>query len=216
METIIRPASLADKDAILDFINNAYAEDGEVLQQKMLNKWSWQYRENPCIDQEKDDSRFCCAVKGDQIVGQACMTPVKLKIKDQFHTASWGTDFVVLPVCRGEGVGKKLMQIEIAHAKFMIGLRLHPLTFKIAEKLGYRTLPPVPIYRRIVRFDGYLFYQYLLKATKSKPIVNRIAKILWNRFWFDKLVATLMNLILGTRNLLERQPKKKASPTLRK
>ena len=210
METIIQPASIADKDRILNFIKSAYVEDGDVLLQKMVDKWSWQYWENPCIDRQKDDLTILIATKGDQIVGQACMTPVKLKIKDQIHIATWGTDFVVLPVCRGEGVGKKLMQDEIDHSKFMIGLRLHPVTYKIAEKLGYKTLDPVPIYRRIARFDSYLFFQYLMKATKSKPAINGMAKTLWTRFWFDKLVAAAISSILGLRDLMERQPKKKS------
>jgi hypothetical protein len=210
METIIRPASLADKNAILNFIETAYAEEGDVIQQKMVKKWSWQYWDNPCVDQQKDELSILVATKENQIVGQACMTPVKLKIGDQYHTAFWGTDFIVMSVCRGEGVGKKLMQIEMEHAKFMIGLRAHPVTFKIARKLGYNTLEPVPIYRRIVRFDKDLCYQYLMKATKSSNLLNRIAKTFWNHLWFDKLVATAINIILGLRNLLERQPQKES------
>jgi hypothetical protein len=208
MDTIIRPASTSDTDAILKFIQSAYMNQGELLFKKILYRWPWQYRENPSIVSKNDELTILIATKGDEIVGQACMTPVKLKIGSQFHTASWGTDFIVSPVCRGEGIGKKLMQIEAEHSKFMIGIRATGVTRKIAEKIGYKTLDPVPFYRRIVRYDGFLFYQYMLKATKSRPVINRLVKTLWNKFWLDKLTATAMNSILGARNLLERQRKK--------
>lgn len=210
METIIRLASLDEKSAHLKFIETAYAEEGHVLQQKMLKRWTWQYCDNPCIDQEKNDLNVVIAIRGDQIVGQACLTPVKLKIEDQFYTAFWGGDTIVLPVCRGQGVAKKIMQGQIDHAKFMIGIRAHPITFKIARKLGYKTLDPVPIYRRVVRFDNYIFFHHLMRATKSKPVINRLVKTLWDGFRFDKLIGTVTSVILGARNLIERQPKKES------
>lgn len=213
MESIIRQASIADKDAILDFVKVAYADYGEIIQQKMLQRWIWQYRENPYIDSGKDNLTILITTKGDQIVGQACMTPVKLKIEDQYYTAFWGTDFIVLAVCRGEGIGKKLMQIEVELAKFMIGLNMPPVTRGIAAKLGYKTLDTVPVYWRLIRFDDFLFFQYLMKATKSKPVVKRIAKTLWKTLLVGKLVGILTTMGLGLRNFFERRLKKNG-PTI--
>jgi hypothetical protein len=209
MEVSVRLASLAEKDAHLKFLETAYAEEGKVLQQKMVKRWSWQYRENPCIDQARNGLSVLIATRGDQIVGQACLTPVMLKIADQYHLAFWGGDTIVLPECRGGGVATKIMQGQIENAKFMIGIRAHPITFKVAMKLGYQKLEPVPIYRRLVCFDDFLFFHCLMKATKSKPVINRIARVLWRTLFIGKLVAALTSLALGLRNLIERQPKKK-------
>lgn len=210
METNIRLASLTEKNKHLDFLRTAYAEEGDVMQQKMLKRWTWQYRENPCIDKEKDDLNVVIAIRGDQIIGQACLTPVKLKIENEFHTAFWGGDTIVLPSCRGEGVAKKVMQGQVDFAKFMMGIRAHPITLKVALKLGYKLLGPVPIYRRLVRFDNHIFYQHLMKATRSRPLINRMAKILWNGFRFDIIAASLTTFIVGLRNFLERRPKQES------
>jgi len=208
METTIRQALKSDKDAILTFVKNAYSEFGEVLQQKVLGRWSWQYLDNPCIDNGKDSLTILLASKEDKIVGQACMTPVKLKVGDQIHTASWGTDFIVLPVCRGEGVGKELMKIEVDLAKFMIGLDMPIITRKIAEKLGYKYLDTVTVYRRFVRLNRSLVYRYLMKRTSRNPAKNKTAKILCNIFRFDRLFSTVSNILLGLRNIFEKEPKK--------
>jgi predicted GNAT family N-acyltransferase len=209
MEISIRLASLAEKDAHIKFLETAYAEEGDVLQQKMVKRWSWQYRENPCIDQAKDDLTVVIANRGDQIVGQACLTPVKLKIENQYHLAFWGGDTIVLPQYRGGGVATKIMQGQIDNARFMIGIRAHPITFKVALKLGYQKLKPVPIYRRFVRFDDLLFFHYLMKATQSKPAIKWIARVMWKTLLIGKMVAAVTFLALGLRNLLERRPKKK-------
>jgi hypothetical protein len=209
MEVSIRLACLAEKEAHIKLLETAYTEEGAVLQQKMVNRWKWQYRENPCIDQAKDDLCVVIATIGDQIVGQACLTPVKLKIEDQYHLAYWGGDTIVLPECRGGGVATKIMQGQIDNARFMIGIRAHPITFKVAMKLGYQKLEPVPIYRRFVRFDDLLFFHYLMKATQSKPTIKWIARVLWKTLLFGKLVSAATSLTLGIRNLLERRVKTK-------
>jgi len=208
MQTTIRQALKSDKNAILTFVENAYSEFGDVLRQKVLGRWSWQYLDNPCIDKEKGSLTILLAHKGDQIVGQACMTPVSLKVDDQYHTASWGTDFIVLPVCRGEGVGKKLMKIEVDLAKFMIGLDMPVITRKIAEKVGYKYLDTVTVYRRFMRLNRSLVYRYLMKRTSRNPVKKKTAKILCNIFLFDRVFSTVANILLGLRNIFEKEQKK--------
>jgi len=208
MHTTIRQALKSDKDAILTFVENAYSEYGDVLQQKVLGRWSWQYLDNPCVDKEKDSLTILLAHKGDQIVGQACMTPVSLKVDDEYHTASWGTDFIVLPVCRGEGVGKKLMKIEVNLAKFMIGLDMPVITRKIAEKSGYKYLDTVTVYRKFVHLNRSLVYRYLMKRTVRNPAKNKTAKMLCHIFMFDRVFSTLANIFLDLRNIFQIEQKK--------
>jgi hypothetical protein len=206
METIIRRASIADKDAIWSFIKVAY---GDFSKHILPKRWTWQYLENPYIKKKNSDLPIILAIKDDQIVGQACVTSVKLKLGNEIHCATWGTDYIVLPVCRGEGVGKKLMQVEAAHFHFMIGLWMPFVTRKIAAQLGYKTLDPVYVYWRPVRLRRFFVNHYLMLKTKSKSASHRLVKISCRFFFVDRLIPAIMNLLWRLRDLIERWTKKK-------
>ena len=206
METIIRRASIKDKDAIWNFIKVAY---GDFSKHILPKRWNWQYRENPCVDKAEDDLPILLAIRGDQIVGQACVTEVVMKVGDNLHNATWGTDFIVLPICRGEGVGKKLMQIEVDHFTFMIGLWMPFVTRKIATHLGYKTLDPVNVYWRPGRLHKFFINYHLMMKAGYKGFSHQLVKICCRYFGFDWLISKLLNMIWRIRDLVERHTKKK-------
>jgi hypothetical protein len=206
METTIRRASIADKDDIWSFIKVAY---GDFSKHILPRRWTWQYLENPSTVKENSQLPIILAIKGDQIVGQACVTGVKLKLGNEIHLATWGTDYIVLPVCRGEGVGKKLMQVEAEHFPFMIGLWMPFVTRKIAAQLGYKTLDPVYVYWRPGRLHRFFVNHYLMLKTKGKPASHRLVKVACRFFFIDRLIPATMNLFLSMRGLMERWTKEK-------
>ena len=148
------------------------------------------------------------AIKDDQVVGQACVTPVELKVGEEICIATWGTDFIVLTACRGEGVGKKLMDVELDHYKFMIGLWMPYVTRRIAKQLGYKNLDPVIVYRRPVRLHKFFINNYLMPNKEKRPLIHRLFNIACRYFFFDRLVSIMMNIIWGVRDLLEKNTKK--------
>jgi GNAT superfamily N-acetyltransferase len=205
METIIRQASTADKDAIWNFIKVAY---GDFSKHMIPKRWTWQYSENPYVDKKKNVFPILLAIKDDQIVGQACVTPVELKVGDEIYIATWGTDFIVLPTCRGEGVGKKLMDVELDHYKFMIGLWMPYVTRRIAKQLGYKTLDPVIVYWRPVRLHKFFINNYLMPNKEKRPLSHRLFNIACRYFFLDRLISIMMNIIWGVRDLVEKNTKK--------
>lgn len=207
MKTAIRRASVDDKDAIWDFIKVAY---GDFSKHILPWRWTWQYRENPCIDIDEKSLPIILGIKDDQIVGQACVTPVELKVGDEIYLATWGTDFIVLPICRGEGVGTKLMEIENEHFNFMIGLWMPFVTRKIAAQLGYKTLNPVYVFWRPVRLNKFFIKHYLMVKTKPKPSIHRLVKISCRFFFADRLIPAILNQFSKFRDLIERWKKRKS------
>ena len=156
----------------------------------------------PVVKKENSFLPIILAIKDDQIVGQACVTGVNLKVGNEIHRATWGTDYIVLPVCRGEGVGKKLMQVEAEHFHFMIGLWMPFVTRKIAAQLGYKTLDPVYVYWRPVRLHRFFVNHYLMIKTKSKSSSHRLVKIACRFFFVDRLIPAIMNLFWRLRDLI--------------
>jgi predicted GNAT family N-acyltransferase len=114
----------------------------------------------------------------------------------------------VLPTCRGEGVGKKLMDVELDHYKFMIGLWMPYVTRKIAKQLGYKTLDPVIVYRRPVRLHRFFINNYFMPNKKKRPLTHRLFNIACRYLFFDAIASLLLNIILGARDLFETNTKK--------
>jgi len=205
MGTIMRRASVADKDAIWNFIKVAYGDSSK----HMLERWNWQYRENPYIKKEQNFLPMVLAVKDDQIVAQNCETPVKLKVGEEIYRATWGNDFIVLPDSRGQGVGLSLMQFHFKQTKLIMGLWLPFLTRSINEYLGAKTLDPVNAYWRPVRMHRFFVNSYLMLKTQNKPFSHRLVKILCRFFFFDRLIPIILNIVWGLRDFVERRTKEK-------
>ena len=66
-------------------------------------RWDWQYRRNPNAPAE--GPLIWVAREAATIVGHYATMPVRLAIKGQEFDAAWGTDVMVAPERRRQGVG---------------------------------------------------------------------------------------------------------------
>src|SRR3990172_11710019 len=106
---IIRQATLKDKDALWEFIKNAYEGEEKGLSRfKFPKRWIWQFTENPFFKETGDKLPIWIALKDDRIVGQICFQPVEVKIGDKIYNASYGSDMIVSKDCRGGGISPKI------------------------------------------------------------------------------------------------------------
>ena len=211
MQTFIRQASIDDKMAIWDFIKVAY---GDSAQYKIPDRWNWEYLENPSVDKNGKKLPIFIAIKDGQIAGQICAILSQIKIGDEIHQIAEGVDLVVLPICRGEGIGQKLIQSIAEHYKLYMVISAGAVTRRIYERLGYNKIEPIPIYRRLVKVNRESVFHFLMRKTENHMWLSRIATI-GCRIWFDKMISLIGNLLIGLRDLLERQTKREYRSEIR-
>lgn len=198
MTTIIKQASKSDKNAIWDFIKSAY---GDTAKYKIPDRWHWEYMENPVVDKNSDLLPVFIAIKDGKIVGQVCAILYQVKIGQEMHCMACGVDFIVLPVCRGEGVGQKLIQAIAEKYDLYMVISMGAVTRRIYNRLGYNEIEPIPTYRRLVKLNRAEVSGYLTRRTKTHFVLNRIASI-GCRLGFDIMTAVIGNKLILVRNEL--------------
>lgn len=206
MQTLIRQASIDDKMAIWDFIKVAYGDRAKV---KIPERWNWQFLEHPLIKNEEKLPIFI-AIKDNQIVGHLGGVLSDIKIgKDTYRIAA-GFDFIVLPVCRGEGVGQKLLQALTEHYNLFYSIACGGATRRIfdrIEHLGYHKFTPIPTYRRFVKLDSESVSHFLMEKTNNRVWLRSLVQF-GCRFGADKIISMIFNFLIGIRNFFEWQTKK--------
>ena len=188
----IRQASLSDKEAIWNFIKLAYPNSHCNM---IPDRWNWQYTQNPNISKITEELPIWIALKDASIVGQLCTIPVEIKTEGGVYPAVWGVDLIVLPSCRGEGVGRRLIQEAAEKRQFYMAIEMSDTTKRIYNRLNYPDLAPVPVYRRIVHLSADLVSEYLEKFGRSKPWLKQaINKARWF-LPFDRMLASFLNAL---------------------
>ena len=142
-----------DVVAVTDYINTLSAEDtfitfsGEVVSVEEEEK----YLKSVVESMEKGDSVYIYAEHEGKIVGVTNVERDKVGKKRKHHVATFGIS--VAKEYRGQGVGKKLMEVVIAEAKKNIkGLKMIKLTafgvnaqaLELYQKLGFREFGSLP------------------------------------------------------------------------
>ena len=204
MQTVIRQASISDKIAIWDFIKVAY---GDSAQNKIPDRWNWAFLENPLVNKSGKELPIFIAIKDGKIVGQICAILYQIKIGDKMHCMACGVDFIVLPICRGEGVGQKLMQAIVEYYGLYMNTYMAASTRHIYHRLGFSEFEPIPYYRRLVKLNSATVCAYLMQKTTKYLSLNRIISFLCH-FGFDKMVALTGNILIMSRNFLLKGAKK--------
>ena len=204
MPTIVRQATIADRDAIAEFIKIAYGSRSRFI---VPDRWDWQYRDHPLIDQSQQNLNIWIAIKDDKVVGQICGWPVDLKVKDVTHRALWGCDLMVLPVCRGEGIAGRLARGLIDHCGLFIGIMQTPVARHIYEKMGCVDLEPVPVHGRLCRFDRGFVHEVVSRRLATRPRLQKLAAIAGRYLLLDWFVALAGNVALRLRDLFQRRAK---------
>jgi ribosomal protein S18 acetylase RimI-like enzyme len=208
----IRQATLSDKEAIWDFIKLAYPNSHCHM---IPDRWNWQYTQNPNISKVTEELPIWIALKGASIVGQLCTIPVEIKTEGGVYPAVWGVDLIVLPSCRGEGVGHRLIQEAAETCQFYMAIEMSDTTKRIYNRLNYPDLTPVPVYRRIVNLTTGLILEYLDKCTRSERRLKRVMDSVRSFLPIDRMLASLLNALLRVRYFFIRLRHVKISVTIK-
>ena len=123
----IRQATLADKQAIFEFLSKAY---GELAQYKFPERWEWQFENNPF--RKDDELPIWIAVDEEgNVAGQIGAMIEPLKIGAEIYKLGWGVDAMLLPEYRGQKIGSKLYKADFEGNDIYIGLRMTETARKI-------------------------------------------------------------------------------------
>lgn len=212
MQTIIRQASISDREAIWDFIKIAYEDKAQYL---IPDRWTWLYLENPFLDKDTKELPIWLAIKDGHIVGQICAFPVEIKIGNEMRRAAWGTDLVVLASCRREGLAQKLTQGIVEHYGLWMGIMMADASRRIFERFGCANIEPVSIYRRFAGLDRDSFFRLFVQKLKRRPKLYRIVSIGCRVFLIDRIFPWAVNMVFGLRDLLERRTKRESRTQIR-
>ena len=192
VSTSIRRATTDDKDQIWAFIRFAYKDTFEYM---IPERWKWQYVLNPYRNDKPNLLPIWIAEKENQIVGQICGIPVELKIGDRLLNAAWGVDLIVMPVCRGEGVGTRLIDAMVSDVEQYMAVEMSDITKRIYDRHEYIDIGPVSVHRKIIRIRPSLATAYLSKLAVAHPLLKRPLQMVNSPFLIRPL-AFLMNQIL--------------------
>ena len=201
-ETKIRQATTADRTRLWEFIEGVY---GDEARYKVPERWNWEYRENPFLDGDGERLPIFIAEIGERIVGQMCAIPVKLQIGSELHDAAWGADFMVLPECRGQGVGLDIVKALAEHYHIYLAISMSDGTRRIHERLGSFSIEPVSTAVRWIRLDPGTVRRYLIQPTRRWPLVNRMIDFACRWLLLDRIVPLLANPLLQLRKLAIRR-----------
>lgn len=179
VSTFIRRATFNDREDIWAFIRSAYKDTFEYM---IPERWNWQYVLNPCRDDKNNLLPIWIAEKENQIVGQICGIAVELKIGDRVLNAAWGVDLIVMPVCRGEGVGTRLIEAMVSDVKQYMAVEMSDITKRIYDRLEYIDIGPVSVHRKIIRISPSLASAYLKKLAATYPPLKWLIQIISNPF----------------------------------
>lgn len=197
MQTIIRQASIDDKIAIWQFITVAY---GPSAQNKIPDRWNWAFLENPIANKSSKGLPIFIAIKDGKIVGQICAILYQVKIGGKMHCMACGVDFIVLPVCRGEGVGHKLIKAIVEHYGLYMNTYMAAITRRIYNNLEFIEFEPIPTYRRFVKLNRATVCTYLMQKTIKYMSLNRIMSVMCC-FGFDIIVTSIGNILIKSCDL---------------
>jgi GNAT superfamily N-acetyltransferase len=192
----VRQATAADREALWAFLSSAY---GALSEYKLPERWKWLFEDNPYID-ERGLPIWIAEHEG-RIVGQMCAMPIELRIDGEPHPAAWAIDLVVLPECRGQGLGNRLHEAAVEHSGILMKLTMAASTRRMAERAGCLNLAPLPMYFRPARMTARAVREYLLKRTERRPWLRRIAHIGTRYAHLDLPIAAVINLRSRLRGL---------------
>ncbi len=143
----VRRATLADKNAIFEFLEQAYSGRARF---KFPQRWEWAYERNPFTDGQLP---VWIAVVAGRVVGQSAALVEPLVVDGRRYRLGWGVDFYVLPEYRGRGLGTRLQAANNASHEVFMSLSMAAGAARIKETLGLQPLPEVGVFTRIQRHD---------------------------------------------------------------
>lgn len=144
-------------------------------------RWEWEFGRNP--NTPPDGPLIWVAREGPALIGQCAAVAVRLRVAGQETTAGWGTDVMVAPERRRQGLATQLLRTWDRHVGAALGLNagdssLHLFLFR---KLGWPELGTVPclvkpLTRRAVRLPRWPSPINQLLSAVTYPFVRVIAR----------------------------------------
>ena len=105
-------------------------------------RWDWQYRRNP---KNPGGMPLIWVVReGPTIVGHQAAIPVRLAVRGRELDAAWGTDAMVAPERRRQGLGELLFRTWDRSVGASLGLGLSDATSQLLRKLHWPDVQTVP------------------------------------------------------------------------
>lgn len=164
-KVIIRQATYADKPAIFEFLETAYAGRSEF---KFPHRWEWAYETNPYLPGDAPPVWIAVAPDG-RVIGQSAALVEPLVVDGAEYRVGWGVDFFVLPEYRGQGLGKQLQAANNAGNEVFMSLSMAESAAGIKRGLGLEPLPEVDVYSRILHHDPDSVRETLARRYRWMP-----------------------------------------------
>lgn len=206
MQTVVRQATIDDKNAIWDFISVAY---GNEARDKIPDRWNWEFLENPLVDKSRKEIPVFIAIKDGNIIGQMGEMLCQIKIGEDMYRIGTGVDLIVHPDYRRYGIAKKLIEAISKHLDVRYTIVRSKITTKILDtykQLGYQKFKTIPVYRRFVKLDRVSASHFLTVKTANHLWMKSIVKLSC-RFGLDEIISAAVNFLIKTRDLLEHKKK---------
>lgn len=206
----VRRAVASDRPAIGRFLQEAYGARARFK----LDRWSWQFLENPSAHRDDDSLPVWIAVANDRVVGQIAVQMANLQVCGQMLQAGWAVDIMLLRSHRGIGLGHRLHDAVAGEVDVLLALTMADASRRLAHRQGCLTLRPVRQLTRWVRLDPATVRAYLLMHAANRPAAFTMVKVACNAFQLHRLVPLLVNPFLRVRDLPARSAPSRDGPVI--
>jgi GNAT superfamily N-acetyltransferase len=105
-------------------------------------RWDWQYERNPA--NPHGTPLIWVVREGPTVIGHYATMPVRLAVRGREIDAAWGTDAMVAPERRRQGLGELLFRTWDRSVGASLGLGLSDSSHQLLRKLHWPEIHPVP------------------------------------------------------------------------
>lgn len=145
-EIIIEHLKLSEKDRLLVFLQEAYADN---LRMSDVDFWTWHFLETPFANQEK--LPVWIAKSGETIAGQIAAIPVKINVGGEQKDAIWILDLIVSKDFRRQGLAKKLVRAAEEFCPLILGVNTNEQHApKLLQSLGFVIVGKIPRFHKLL------------------------------------------------------------------
>ena len=142
-------------------------------------RWDWQHRRNPY--NHGGQPEIWVAREGPTVIGHYSTLPVRVSIKGIEVEGAWGSDAMVAPERRRQGVGEALLRTWDRNSGAVLALGVTPDGRKLIERLRWPDAQVVPclvkpLTRRAVRLPQWPAPLNRLVSAITWPVVNIVAR----------------------------------------
>ncbi len=171
----IRQATRSDTRRIWEFIERAYPE---TFRWMIPDRWEWLYLRNPRWWGGENLLPIWIAEKQGGIVGQIAAIAAEFIVGGRRVSGVWGVDLIVLPECRGEGLGRRLIEAVTEASPLYAAVEMSLTTKRIYDRLQYIPLNPIKVYFQAIHPDGGSISDLVAKAAGRRSWMKAFHRML--------------------------------------